>query len=43
MRELKQRVGSVAEKVRRKPQPVEVEKGLERLSYLLDGLFRIPG
>ena len=43
MRELKERVGVVAEKVRRKPQPVEVEKGLERLSYLLDGLFRIPG
>jgi len=43
MRELKQRVGSVAEKVRRKPQTVEVEKGLERLSYVLDGLFRIPG
>ena len=43
MRELKQRVGSVAEKVRRKPQTVEVEKGLERLSYLLDGLFRVPG
>ena len=43
MRELKQRVVSVAEKVRRKPQTVEVEKGLERLSYLLDDLFRIPG
>ena len=40
---MKQRVGSVAEKVRRKPQTVEVEKGLERLSYLLDDLFRIPG
>ena len=43
MRELKDRVGAVAEKVRRKPQPVEVEQGLERLSYLLDGLFRVPG
>jgi hypothetical protein len=43
MRELKQRVGGIAEKVRRKPQTVEVEKGLERLSYLLDGLFRVPG
>jgi hypothetical protein len=43
MRELKEKVGVVAEKIKRKPQTVEVEKGLERLSYLLDGLFRIPG
>ncbi|HYJ47237.1 MAG TPA: DUF4112 domain-containing protein [Pyrinomonadaceae bacterium] len=43
MRELKEKVSTVAQKVRRKPQPVEVEQGLERLSYLLDGLFRIPG
>ena len=43
MRELKEKVSTVAQKVRRKPQPVEVEQGLERLSYLLDGLFRVPG
>jgi hypothetical protein len=43
MRELKDKIGFVAEKVKRKPQPVEIEHGLERLSYLLDGLFRIPG
>lgn len=43
MKELKDKISVVAEKVRRKPQPVEVERGLERLSYLLDGMFRIPG
>lgn len=43
MRELKDKISVVTEKVRRKPQPVEIERGLERLSYLLDGLFRIPG
>jgi hypothetical protein len=43
MRELREKVGVVAGKIKRKPQTVEVEKGLERLSYLLDGLFRIPG
>jgi hypothetical protein len=43
MRELKDKIGVVAEKVKRKPQPIEIEHGLERLSYLLDGLFRIPG
>src|SRR5918911_662351 len=43
MRELKDKISVVTEKVKRKPQPVEVERGLERLSYLLDGLFRIPG
>jgi hypothetical protein len=43
MRELKDKIGIVAEKVKRKPQTVEIEHGLERLSYLLDGLFRIPG
>lgn len=43
MRELKDKISVVSEKVKRKPQPVEVERGLERLSYLLDGLFRIPG
>lgn len=43
MRELKNKIGAVAERAKRKPQPVEVERGLERLSYLLDGMFRIPG
>jgi hypothetical protein len=43
MRELKDKISVVSEKVKRKPQPVEIERGLERLSYLLDGLFRIPG
>lgn len=43
MKELKDKISVVTEKVKRKPQPVEVERGLERLSYLLDGMFRIPG
>ncbi|HKR01736.1 MAG TPA: DUF4112 domain-containing protein [Pyrinomonadaceae bacterium] len=43
MKELKNKVGMVAEKARRKPEPVEVERSLDRLSHLLDGLFRIPG
>lgn len=40
---LKDKIGAVAEKVRRKPQPVEIEQSLERLSHVLDGVFRIPG
>ncbi|HEX8846442.1 MAG TPA: DUF4112 domain-containing protein [Pyrinomonadaceae bacterium] len=43
MRELKNKISTVRERVTRKPQAVEVEQGLERLSHLLDGLFRIPG
>jgi hypothetical protein len=43
MKQIGQTIGSVAEKVKRKPQPVEIERSLERLSNLLDGLFRIPG
>src|ERR687883_2025138 len=43
MKELKDKVSAVAERVKRKPEPVEVERGLERLSYLLDNIFRIPG
>jgi hypothetical protein len=43
MRELKDKIGTIAGKAARKPQPVEVERNLDRLSHLLDGLFRIPG
>ena len=43
MRELKDKVGTLAAKATRKPQAVEVERNLDRLSHLLDGLFRIPG
>jgi hypothetical protein len=43
MRELKDKIGTLAGKAARKPEPVEVERGLDRLSHLLDGLFRIPG
>lgn len=43
MKQIGQTIGGVAEKVKRKPQPVEIERSLERLSQLLDGLFRIPG
>jgi hypothetical protein len=43
MRELKDKLTAVAGRAARKPEPVEVEKSLERLSHLLDGLFRIPG
>jgi Domain of unknown function (DUF4112) len=43
MRELKDKIGTIAGKATRKPQPVEVERNLDRLSHLLDGLFRIPG
>jgi hypothetical protein len=43
MRELKDKIGTLAGKATRKAQPVEVERNLDRLSHLLDGLFRIPG
>lgn len=43
MKQIGQTIGSVAEKVKSKPQPVEIERSLERLSTLLDGLFKIPG
>ena len=43
MRELKTKIGTLAGKAARKPEPVEVERSLDRLSHLLDGLFRIPG
>ncbi|MDT4954102.1 MAG: hypothetical protein QOJ02_2240 [Acidobacteriota bacterium] len=43
MKELKDKISVVSEKVKRKPQPIEIERGLERLSYLLDGLFHVPG
>jgi hypothetical protein len=43
MRELKEKIGTIAGRAARKPQPVEVERSLDRLSHLLDGLFRIPG
>lgn len=43
MRELKDKIGTLAGKAARKPQAVEVERSLDRLSYMLDGLFRIPG
>ena len=43
MKQIGQTIGSVAEKVKRKPQTVEIERNLERLSHLLDGLFKIPG
>jgi Domain of unknown function (DUF4112) len=43
MRELKDKIGTLAGRAARKPQPVEVEQGLDRLSHMLDGLFRIPG
>ncbi|HUQ31106.1 MAG TPA: DUF4112 domain-containing protein [Pyrinomonadaceae bacterium] len=43
MRELKDKLATVAGRAARKPEPVEVERSLERLSHLLDGLFRIPG
>jgi Domain of unknown function (DUF4112) len=43
MRELKGKISTIAGKAARKPEPVEVERSLDRLSHLLDGLFRIPG
>ena len=43
MRELKNKIGTLAGKATRKPETVEVERSLDRLSHLLDGLFRIPG
>jgi hypothetical protein len=43
MRELKDKIGTLASRAARKPETVEVERGLDRLSHLLDGLFRIPG
>ena len=43
MKELKDKIGTLAERAARKPEKVEVERSLDRLSNLLDGLFRIPG
>jgi Domain of unknown function (DUF4112) len=43
MRELKDKIGTLATRAARKPEKVEVERSLDRLSHLLDGLFRIPG
>jgi hypothetical protein len=43
MRELKDKLTAVAGRAARKPETVEVERSLDRLSHLLDGLFRIPG
>jgi hypothetical protein len=43
VKELKSKVGALAAKATRKAEPVEVERSLDRLSHLLDGLFRIPG
>ncbi|HKQ51783.1 MAG TPA: DUF4112 domain-containing protein [Pyrinomonadaceae bacterium] len=43
MRELKDKIGTLAARAARKPEKVEVERSLDRLSNLLDGLFRIPG
>jgi hypothetical protein len=43
MRELKGKIGTLAAKATRKAEPVAVERSLDRLSHLLDGLFRIPG
>ncbi len=43
MRELKEKIGTLAGRAARKPEKVEVERSLDRLSNLLDGLFRIPG
>jgi hypothetical protein len=43
MREIKDKIATIAGKSMRKPEPVEVERSLDRLSHLLDGLFRIPG
>jgi Domain of unknown function (DUF4112) len=43
MRELKDKIGTLAGRAARKPETVEVEQSLDRLSHMLDGLFRIPG
>lgn len=43
MKEIKNKIGTVARQAARKPQPAQIEQSLDRLSYLLDGLFRIPG
>jgi hypothetical protein len=43
MKELKDKIGTLASRAARKPEKVEVEQSLDRLSNLLDGLFRIPG
>lgn len=43
MKELKNRIGTVARQAARKPEPAQIEQSLDRLSHLLDGLFRIPG
>ncbi|MEJ7617121.1 MAG: DUF4112 domain-containing protein [Pyrinomonadaceae bacterium] len=29
--------------IKNRPSPIEVERGLDQLSHLMDGLFRIPG
>ena len=43
MREFKDKIGTLAARAARKPEKVEVERSLDRLSHLLDGLFRVPG
>src|SRR5829696_4319518 len=43
MRELKDKIGTLAGRAASKPETEEVERSLDRLSNLLDGLFRIPG
>ena len=43
MKEIKDKIGTVARQAASKPQPAQIEQSLDRLSYLLDGLFRIPG
>src|ERR1044071_3626656 len=43
MKELKDKIGTLAARAARKPEKVEVERSLDRLSNLLDGLFRVPG
>jgi hypothetical protein len=43
MKELKGKISTVARSAASKPKPEQIEQSLDRLSYLLDGLFRIPG
>ena len=43
MRELRDKIGTVARSATRKPPKADIEQSLDRLSHLLDGLFRIPG
>ncbi|MGH9900300.1 MAG: DUF4112 domain-containing protein [Pyrinomonadaceae bacterium] len=43
MRELQRKTPPAGATERRRPSQVEVERSLDQLAHLMDGLFRIPG